>query len=358
MSYRFRCLPLASIAALALVACSDSSPTEPARASLTTSATATAASQAGGADGAELDLSEVGGPLARALAAADAKAARGAAGEAAGAPVAIVADPAKGGNGGGKGGGKGGGRGGNGGNGGGDAVDLRLEIQPATWNTNWERSEGTVSALLRGRGAADVDRASVKLVGEAGEATAVRVQVAGGQARAFFAKDDALAVLADPDPGETHTVEVHFTVDGGEAQELTFDVRVVGPRGDDDGDADDDGDQDGEVDLLVQPSTWNVNWSRNNGTVSVLLRGDVDAIDEDSIVLAGAAGEATPVSVKSSGHQVRIRFAMRDAIAILDDPDAGETHEIEVRFTTGEGADATDEELTARIRIVGPRSGG
>jgi hypothetical protein len=345
-------LPLACVFALAFSACQNRSPTEPARVgSTTSSSTAASQHQPGDDSGLELSAGPGGSGIAARLAAVSAEDGATAAGDAGRDPVAGRA-AARGGNPTGNGnGGNGNGNGGKGKGGNPRAADLRLEIQPAAWNTNWERSEGNVSALLRGTDAAKVDKSSVKLVGEAGEASPRRVQVAGGQTRALFSMRDAFAVLADPDPGERHTVEVHFTVDGGAAQELSFVIRVVGPPRNDD---EDDG-EDPEVELTVQPATWNTNWAKAQGTVSVLLRGDVAGIVGTSIVLAGDADEISPVGVNRAGGQIRARFRMKQAIGIPDDPRPGQTRTVEVRFTHGTGADATDHELTARVRIVGPR---
>src|SRR5215211_1835966 len=72
-----------------------------------------------------------------------------------------VLDPTKGGKGGGNGHGGGNGGGGNGGGGG----ELTAELQPDVWNTNYENSEGTVSAVIRGSGLGDVNLDSIVLVG-------------------------------------------------------------------------------------------------------------------------------------------------------------------------------------------------
>lgn len=122
---------------------------------------------------------------------------------------------------------------GGGGGGGDDEVDLDLAIQADSWNVNWARSNGTVSALIRGEGLEDIDLDSIELVGtdpEAEPLPALRASRQGNHVRAFFAKDDAFATLDTPKRGEVHEIIIRLSVDGeDEALELTDRIRVVGP---------------------------------------------------------------------------------------------------------------------------------
>lgn len=275
----------------------------------------------------------------------------------------------KGGDGGkdGKGGGKGGdGNGGNGGNGGkggkggGDEPrELTAGVQPDTWNTNWEHSEGTVSIVIRGGGLDQIDTGSIVLTGSDSEAeglSPVRVQANKNQIRAFFAKSDAIALLDSPARGETHELTIELSAgEEAEARSLTVDVRIVGPGSGDDDDG--DGEED-ELEAEIQPGTWNTNWARSAGTVSVKITGDsLGDVDLDSIVLVGTDGEAEPLPAlraKRSGNHIRAFFSKRYAIETLDTPTAGETHDVIIRLTVS-GEEADEEiELTDIVRVVGP----
>jgi hypothetical protein len=231
--------------------------------------------------------------------------------------------------------------------------DLSLEMQPDVWNTNWEHSAGTVSALIRGDGLDKVDLSSIQLVGtEAGGTPlpAQRAQRTGNQVRAFFDKSEALDTLDTPKRGETHEVKVELDVDG-EAQTLTARVRIVGPNG---GGGDDD---DEEVDLSVeiQPDSWNTNWRRSSGTVTALIRGgDLADVDLRSIELVGTDPAAAPLPAlraSRNGNHIRAYFDKGDAYETLDTPRPGETHKIIIRLDVG---DEDDAELSDRIRVVGP----
>lgn len=246
---------------------------------------------------------------------------------------------------------------GNGGNGGGNGNagqgELRVELQPDTWNTNWEHSRGTVSALIKGEDFGDIDPSSIVLIGTDGAEAplpAERVQSGGNHLRAFFGMADALDTLDTPTRGETHVVTIRFTADG-QTVELTDRVRIVGPAG---GQGDDEEEDVEEVSLAIQPDTWNTNWARSAGTVSAMLRGSAhDSIVAASIFLVGtdpAAAPLAPLRVQRADNHVRAFFGKAAALATLDTPTPGETHEVEIHFTDASGAVV----LVDRVRIVGP----
>lgn len=115
--------------------------------------------------------------------------------------------------------------------GGDDAVDLSLQIQPDTWNTNWLKANGTVSALIRGDGFEEVDVDSVVLIGTDPDADPLApqsVSAQGNHVRARFGQSAAFATLQDGDTGQTHLIVIRFTV-GGEEMELSEEIRTVGP---------------------------------------------------------------------------------------------------------------------------------
>jgi uncharacterized protein YjbI with pentapeptide repeats len=121
----------------------------------------------------------------------------------------------------------------NGGGGGDDGeTDLTLEIQPDSWNTNWPRSNGTVSALITGGDLSKVDLKSIVLIGTdaaAAPLSAQRASRSGNHVRAFFSMADAYKTLDTPKPGEKHKITIELSV-GGTKTDLTYQIRVVGPN--------------------------------------------------------------------------------------------------------------------------------
>ena len=102
--------------------------------------------------------------------------------------------------------------------------------------------------------------------------------------------------------------------------------------------------------LEIQPDTWNVDFSHTPGTVSALLGGTgLEAVDRGSIVLAGTAGTARPLSVRRAGDRLEAIFADADALGTLDHPIRGERQRVTLRLEAGGTAQALD----AFVHIVG-----
>lgn len=263
------------------------------------------------------------------------------------------------GNGNGNGNGNNGGNNGGGNNGGGRGGELTFEIRPDVWNFNWEHAEGNLQAFVRGRDAGEIDLDSVELSVEGGEDSISprSVRYAGKQVVATFSKSEAIELVGDDaEAGDRVKLVLQLSVGEGEDaedEELTDQIRLVGKPDDDDG-----GGEGEDILLKVSPDDWNTNWARTSGLVHVFLRGDgLEDIDLDSIVLVGDDAEAEPLeplNVRRVGKQIVARFSKRAAYALLDDPDTGETHVVKIRYTTGEGEDATEKELSEDIKIVGP----
>jgi hypothetical protein len=233
------------------------------------------------------------------------------------------------------------------GNGGGD---LRFEIQPDTWNTNWAHADGLVQAFVRGGDASKIDTSSVVLLATgATPISPVSARIAGGQLVASFSKSDAIGLFTSPKPGDSKTVTLRFTV-AGQQQELQDQIRIVGPAGGGDG-----GQQGGDLRLNIDPNDWNVNWAHSSGLVHAFLRGaGLKDVDLSSIRLVGDKAGADPLAPSDArlvGNQIAARFAKSDAFATLDNPKRGETHTVKITFTQGGAA----KELSAKVHIEGGR---
>ena len=110
-----------------------------------------------------------------------------------------------------------------------------LKISPDDWNTNWAHSAGMVHVFIRGDNLRDIDRDSIRLVGDDADAEPlepldVRLVGNGKQIVARFSKSAAFATLDDPDSGEEHTVKIIYRIgDATTDTELSEEVHIVGP---------------------------------------------------------------------------------------------------------------------------------
>jgi hypothetical protein len=225
---------------------------------------------------------------------------------------------------------------------------LTFAMAPDVWNTNFPHSQGFVEAFVTGADAADVDLGSIMLSGDSATAAALApasTRQEDHHVVARFTMAAAFALLANPKPGETHTLTLSFTVKGTGTQ-LTTMVRIVGPGGPSGGG--------GSLQLRIAPDVWNTNFSHSEGTVAFFITGaDVKGIDPKSIQLTGdssAAAPLSPVNVRQEDHHVVARFKMSDVIAILNNPKPGQEHKVTLTFDLN----GTATTLTGEVRIVGP----
>ncbi|HYX25247.1 MAG TPA: hypothetical protein VFC23_13920 [Thermoanaerobaculia bacterium] len=246
----------------------------------------------------------------------------------------------------GNGNGNGGSNNGNGnGNGGGD---LRFEIQPDAWNTNWAHADGLVQAFVRGGDANKIDTSSVVLLATGGTPISPRsARIAGGQLVASFSKSDAIGLFTNPQPGDSKTVTLRFKV-AGQQKELQDQIRIVGA-------ANGGGSGNSALRLDLDPDDWNVSWAHSSGSVHAFLRGSgLKDVDLSSIRLVGDRAGADPVAPTDArlvGNQIAARFAQSAAFATLNDPKPGQTHTVKIRFTQA----GAQKELSAKVHVEGRR---
>jgi hypothetical protein len=106
--------------------------------------------------------------------------------------------------------------------------------------------------------------------------------------------------------------------------------------------------------VQVSPSSWNTNWERSNGRLTVQFRGDgYDGIDPDSVVLVGddpAALPLEPLRARVEGSHLKAQFTKSEALATLLEPQPGETRSITVEYEL----DGVPGFFEVDVRIVGP----
>lgn len=114
------------------------------------------------------------------------------------------------------------------------------------------------------------------------------------------------------------------------------------------------GGDDGPLEIQLSPDSWNTNWTRSSGQLTVFVRGEgFDLIDPETVVLVGDDLTALPLEPRRAsiqGNHLQAKFDKGDAFELLLEPNKGTTHTVILQFEL----DGTATELEATVRVVGP----
>jgi putative sterol carrier protein len=234
-----------------------------------------------------------------------------------------------------------------------DPSELTLEIDPDEWNLNFTKSSGTVEAFIMGEGIDKIDLDSIQMMGDNPNAvplSANSARLKGDHIHARFPKNQVIDLLLNPAEGTTHTIIISFLeIDGTERMELSAEITI-----------EDDDDDDDEIDpttltLQLAPPQWNMNFSKNSGTVNALIRGQgIENIDLDSIEMMGDNPDAVPlpaISASLQGNHVQARFPKNQVLDLLLNPAPGTVHTVTVTFEGNQGGGRL--EVSTEVTITG-----
>jgi hypothetical protein len=228
------------------------------------------------------------------------------------------------------------------------AETLQLEIRPKKWNIDWENSTDEVQARIYGAGFDTIE--SVEITGPDGGIPVIRTEVGGVYFKAFFLQKDAIASILDPKRGDTPlitvTVVTQDTELGEVTQDLTDRIEIVGKKSDED--------EAGVLVMDISPNKWNTKWGKSNGYVTVRFRGDgFDTIDPGFTLMSFNVGSPiSPVSDGIHGSSYSAKFLKKQAIALLGNPQKGETYSVDV---TVQFIDSSTQTEPFTISIVGSK---
>lgn len=213
----------------------------------------------------------------------------------------------------------------------------------------------TTGASVSGKVSTGGRAASGVQVTVEGTALAVRTDASGrfafervptGDQIVAFATGRGRAPVEVRDLRDDDRIEMQVTLRGATAR-----VTSMSRNGRPEGNA---GGGTGPLRAEVSPASWNTNWTRSSGQLTVFLRGaDFDLIDPESVLLLGDDPAAPPLEPRRAsiqGEHLQAKFDQADAFDLLLDPNQGTTHTIVVQFDL----DGTLTELEADVRVVGP----
>ncbi len=228
---------------------------------------------------------------------------------------------------------------------------LQVQIQPKKWNLNWGESEDEVIAKISGDDYDQIVSGSVKLVGpDDDKIGSYEEDVGGTYFIAKFRQSEAIGIINDPVPGMDYDIRVEYVL-GGETLYLQDTIEIVGkmPRDSE------------ELSIQVNPAKWNTNWDKSSGTVMVKFWGDgYDQIDPAAVMMIGPddpdgpddVDVIYPVASNLTEDQLIVKFAKKDALSIIPEPNPGDKHVIIITDDL-DGLGAFSFEYG--IEIVGPK---
>ncbi|MGB6865965.1 MAG: hypothetical protein WBE11_09750 [Candidatus Aminicenantaceae bacterium] len=111
-------------------------------------------------------------------------------------------------------------------------VDLRMDINPQKWNTNWIKSNGYVTVRFRGEGFDRIDIGATEMSYGGTPIFPIRDSISGSCYSAKFSKNESIALfpVEDQQTGETYPVDVTVQIDGSPTPMPPYTIEIVGPN--------------------------------------------------------------------------------------------------------------------------------
>ena len=119
-----------------------------------------------------------------------------------------------------------------------DSEELSIQVNPDKWNTNWEKSSGTVMVKFWGDEYDQIDPETVMMIGpdnpDGPEDVDVIYPVAWNltddQLIVKFSKMQAISIIPEPAPGDKHIIRITDDPDGLGAFNFEYAIEIVGPK--------------------------------------------------------------------------------------------------------------------------------
>jgi len=119
-----------------------------------------------------------------------------------------------------------------------DDEELSIQVNPTKWNTNWNKSSGTVMVKLWGEGYDQIDPATVMMVGpddpdgpdDVDVIYPVSSNLADDQLIVKFSKKEAISIIPEPTHGDKHVILITDDPDGGGTFSFEYAIEIVGSK--------------------------------------------------------------------------------------------------------------------------------
>jgi len=114
-----------------------------------------------------------------------------------------------------------------------DSEELSMQLNPTKWNTNWEKSSGTVMVKIWGEGYDQIDPSTVIMFGPDGVkmTTPTGSNLTGDHLIVKFAMKEAISIIPDPKPGDKHVIRIIGDIfNGGDPFDFEYAIEIVGKK--------------------------------------------------------------------------------------------------------------------------------
>lgn len=119
-----------------------------------------------------------------------------------------------------------------------DSEELSIQVNPTKWNTNWEKSSGTVMVKFWGDGYEEIDDKAVFMVGpeDSNGIESVRwIKPIGSNPTddhliVKFSKMEAISIIPEPTPGKKYVIRITDNPDGSGVFSFDCAIEIVGSK--------------------------------------------------------------------------------------------------------------------------------
>jgi len=113
-----------------------------------------------------------------------------------------------------------------------NSEELSIQINPTKWNTNWDKSSGTVMVKFWGEGYDQIDLDSVLMIGpDDGDVIApTGSNLTDDHLIVKFAMKKAISIIPDAIPGDKHVIRITGDLDGLGTFSFEYAIEIVGSK--------------------------------------------------------------------------------------------------------------------------------
>ena len=113
-----------------------------------------------------------------------------------------------------------------------DSEELSIQVNPKKWNTNWEKSSGTVMVKFWGEGYDQIEPTTVMMVGpdDVDVIYPVASNLTDDHLIVKFSMKEAISIIPEPTPGDKHVIRITDDPNGLGTFSFEYGIEIVGSK--------------------------------------------------------------------------------------------------------------------------------